>query len=111
MTPLVPEVSAEEAFAESSAGSAVIVDVREPYEWDAAHIPGSLHIPLGELELRYDELRTNQRVIAVCQSGSRSAAATAALRSVEIDARNLRGGMKAWADADLRFHASGARFA
>lgn len=82
MKPDVPEVSAEEAFAQSSSGEAVIVDVREPDEWEAGHIPGALHIPLGELEARWPELRASDSVIAVCRSGNRSATATQALRSV-----------------------------
>ncbi len=52
MKPEVPEVSAEEAFARSTSGEAVIVDVRESDEWEAGHIPGALHIPLAELETR-----------------------------------------------------------
>lgn len=107
--PEVPEVSAEDAFARSSSGEAAIVDVRELDEWDAGHIPGALHIPLGELEARWPELRAADSVIAVCRSGIRSATATKALRSVGIDAANLSGGMKAWASAELPFHAPNAR--
>ncbi len=50
-------------------------------------------------------------MIAVCRSGNRSATATQALRSVGIDAANLSGGMKAWAGAELPFHAPNARVA
>jgi rhodanese-related sulfurtransferase len=109
--PEVPEVSAEEAFAQSSSGEAVIVDVREPDEWEAGHIPGALHMPLKELEARRPELRASGSVIAVCRSGNRSATATQALRSEGIDAANLTGGMKAWASAKLPFHAPNARVA
>lgn len=111
MKPEVPEVSAEQAFARSAGGDAVIVDVREPDEWEAGHIPGALHIPLGELEARWPELRASDSVIAVCRSGNRSATATQALRSVGIEASNLTGGMKAWARAELPFHAPDARVA
>jgi len=111
MKPEVPEVSAEEAFAQSSSGEAVIVDVREPGEWEAGHIPGALHMPLGELEARWPELQASDSVIAVCRSGNRSAAAAQALRSVGIDATNLSGGMKAWASAELPFHAPNAHVA
>lgn len=111
MTPEVPEVSAEEAFARSTSGEAVIVDVRELDEWEAGHIPGALHIPLAELEARWPELRASDPVIAVCRSGNRSSTAAQALRSVGIDAANLSGGMKAWASAALPFHAPNARVA
>lgn len=102
----VPEMSAKEAFTRSAGGEAVIVDVRELDEWEAGHIPGALHIPLGELEARWPELRASGSVIAVCGSGSRSGIATHALRSVGIDAANLSGGMKAWAAAALPLHPS-----
>lgn len=111
MKPSVPEVTAEEAFSRSSGGAAVIVDVREPVEWEAGHVPGALHIPLGELHARRGELRASTPVIAVCRSGSRSAMATLALRSAGIDAANLDGGMKAWAKAGLPLHAPDARIA
>lgn len=111
MKPEVPEVSAEEAFARSAGGEAVIVDVRELDEWEAGHIPGALHIPLGELEARWAELQASGSVIAVCRSGSRSSTATRALRSVGIDAANLSGGVKAWAAATLPLHAPNARVA
>ncbi|MEJ7793238.1 MAG: rhodanese-like domain-containing protein [Gaiellaceae bacterium] len=111
MKPEVPEVSAEDAFARSASGEAVIVDVRESDEWEAGHIPGALHIPLAELEARWPELRASDSVIAVCRSGNRSATATQALRSVGIDAANLSGGVKAWAGAELPLHAPNARVA
>ena len=81
MKPEIPEVSAEEAFARSTSGEAVILDVRELDEWEAGHIPGALHIPLAELEARWPELRASDSVIAVCRSGNRSATATQALRA------------------------------
>ena len=111
MKPEVPEVSAEEAFARSAGGEAVILDVREPGEWAAGHIPGALHIPLGEFEARWHELRASGSVVAVCRSGNRSAIAAKALRSVGVDAANLSGGMKAWAGAELPLHAPNARVA
>lgn len=104
-----PEVSPEDAFAQSTAGEAVIVDVREQHEWEAGHIPGALHLPLGEVAARWPELRGNDSVIAVCGVGGRSATAVQALRSVGIEAANLRGGMKAWAKAELPMHAPDVR--
>ena len=109
--PEVPEVSAEEAFVQSTSGEAVFVDVRELDEWEAGRIPGALHIPLGELEARWPELRASDSVVAVCRSGNRSATATKAVRSVGVPAANLSGGMKAWASADLPFHALNAHVA
>lgn len=49
-----------------------ILDVREPVEYHFGHIPGSLSIPLGELENRLDELNRDHEIFVVCRSGSRS---------------------------------------
>jgi rhodanese-related sulfurtransferase len=56
-----------------------------------------VHIPLGQLADRVDELPADERIVAVCRSGSRSADATQALNDAGYDAVNLRGGMQAWA--------------
>ena len=109
--PEVPKLSAAEGFARSTTGETVLVDVRELDEWEAVHIPGAIHSPLGELEARWPELRASDSVVAVCRSGNRSATATEALLSVGVPAANLSGGMKAWAGADLPLHAPNARVA
>ena len=88
--PKVPEVSATAV----SAG-AVLVDVREPEEWVAGHIDGAVHLPLGELAARVDELPDGELVM-LCRSGQRSARAVAWLNRVGRDAVNLSGGMHAW---------------
>ena len=111
MKPKFPEVSAEEAYTRATSGQAVIVDVREPNEWETGHIPGAVHLPLDELELRWPELRDGEPVIAVCRSGGRSTKATQALRSAGIDASNLSGGMKAWERANLPFEPANGRVA
>jgi rhodanese-related sulfurtransferase len=80
---------------------AVLVDVREQDEWDAAHVPGSVHIPLGDLPDRVGELPTDQRVLVLCHSGARSARATAWLVQGGYDAANIEGGIVDWARAGL----------
>jgi rhodanese-related sulfurtransferase len=77
-----------------------VLDVREQDEWDAGHVPGATHIPLGELPARVDEL-PEEDLVVVCRSGGRSARATAWLTQAGFEARNLAGGMRAWAAADL----------
>ena len=47
-----------------------MLDVREPDEWAAGHVPDSLHIPMGELEARLDELPLDRQIVAVCRSGA-----------------------------------------
>ena len=51
---------------------AVILDVREPDEWNAGHIQGATLIPLGQLASRANELPENQPIYVVCRSGNRS---------------------------------------
>lgn len=75
----------------------MIVDVREPFEFEESHIPGALLLPLGEFgqsELPFDETR---KVVVVCRSGRRSGLAVQALMAHGYGrVRNLRGGMLAW---------------
>ena len=76
----------------------VIVDVREPYEFDAGHLPGSLHIPLGDLPARFAEIPSDATPVFICRSGGRSLNACAfALQAGAAKAINLEGGLKAWA--------------
>jgi rhodanese-related sulfurtransferase len=96
------EVGAEQANSLVDAG-ALLLDVREDYEWGAGHVAGAVHIPLGQLAARAHELPGDRQVVVVCRSGARSARATAFLAISGFDAVNLAGGMQAWAAAGLRF--------
>ena len=58
---------------------AVILDVREPYEWDAGHAPQAVHVPMGLLSL--DGLPDGRPLLVVCHLGVRSAAVVEALAS------------------------------
>lgn len=78
-----------------------LLDVREDDEWQAGHIEGAQHIPLGALGDRVGELPTGRRIVAVCRSGSRSAAAVRGLKQLGYDALNLDGGVTAWSRAGL----------
>ena len=80
---------------------AMLLDVREPEEFDAGHAPGAKPVPLGELSQRLDELAGTTTIVCVCRSGARSAAAAEALTSAGHDAINLVGGMLAWAAEGL----------
>ena len=76
----------------------VIVDVREPYEFEAGHLPDSLHIPLGELADRFAEIPRDATPVFICRVGGRSLQACAfALQAGAAQAVNLEGGLKAWA--------------
>jgi len=78
-----------------------LLDVREEDEWQAGHIDGAQHIPLGELGERIGELPTGRSIVAVCRSGVRSDAAVRGLRQLGYDAENLDGGVTAWTRAGL----------
>lgn len=78
-----------------------IVDVREPREWAAEHIEGAVHIPLGELPHRLEQLDRARPVVTVCRSGARSAQAATLLRAQGFDVDNLDGGMTEWSRAGL----------
>ena len=77
-------------------GEALFLDVREPYEWEAGHVEGSIHIPIAEVTDRMDELDTSRQIVVVCQVGQRSELVAEWLKSQEVDAHNLEGGLVAW---------------
>lgn len=77
----------------------VILDVREPQEYQINKIPGSVLIPLGDLPKRYVELDPNTAIVSQCKSGVRSAKAQELLRSKGFtNVRNLTGGILGWID-------------
>src|SRR4051795_923966 len=98
MTVEVPDVTVEDA-AGLVEGGALLLDVREPDEWQAGHAPGAGHIPLGELGWRVEGLPNDRSIVCVCRVGGRSARATEALRGAGYEVVNLAGGMRAWAAA------------
>ena len=78
-----------------------LLDVREPDEWAAGHAPNAVHIPLGSLAERVQEISADQDVYVVCRSGGRSARATQALIQAGWKAHNVSGGMQAWEASSL----------
>jgi rhodanese-related sulfurtransferase len=76
----------------------VIVDVREPWEFERCHIEGSLPVPLAQLAARRSELPADRDLVLVCHHGSRSQQAAAWLAQNGFPkVNNLRGGVEAWA--------------
>ncbi|UJF35669.1 rhodanese-like domain-containing protein [Paenibacillus hexagrammi] len=74
----------------------VILDVREPEEWESGHIPGAKHIPLGQIAKALNELDPKQETIVVCRSGNRSGQACDFLSSMGFHVINMPGGMSKW---------------
>jgi len=95
------ELTPERAQELVAAGTAIVVDVREPYEWEAGHIDGARHIPLERLSSQADTLSADTTVIFQCRLGARSLMAAQAFRRADFDAWSMAGGLQAWADAGL----------
>ncbi len=93
----VDEVEASEAATRLKAGEVQVVDVRELHEWLEEHVPGSRHIPLGELASRAHELSPRLPVFTLCASGRRSKVAAEILQRAGYEqVASIRGGIKAW---------------
>ena len=76
----------------------VLVDVREPWEFDLCRIEGSRLIPLGELPRRLDELPRERSLVMICHTGRRSQNAAMLLEQAGLsDVQNLKGGVEGWA--------------
>src|SRR6266849_2913826 len=77
----------------------VLVDVREPHEYQICNIPYAKLIPLGELPKRVNELNSADEIVAHCKSGMRSAKAVEFLKQAGFrKVKNMKGGITAWAD-------------
>jgi molybdopterin/thiamine biosynthesis adenylyltransferase/rhodanese-related sulfurtransferase/molybdopterin converting factor small subunit len=96
-----PEITAEELRRElDERGSGlVLIDVREPHEWEIAHIEGAQLIPLGQLPERLGELDGRADIVTHCHHGARSMKALGILKGAGFNrVRSLAGGIDAWAD-------------
>jgi glyoxylase-like metal-dependent hydrolase (beta-lactamase superfamily II)/rhodanese-related sulfurtransferase len=94
----LPSVSAADARAwlEQHA-QALVVDVREPSEYAAGHVPGARSLPQAELATRLDELPRDRELVVVCAAGTRSVRAASFLRQAGFErVVNLAGGTNGW---------------
>ena len=93
------EISAiDAAAARGRDRSVVLLDVREPFEWDIVHLDGARHVPLRELPARLRELDGHAEVLVYCHHGTRSRQAMELLRAAGFSkVRSVRGGIDAWA--------------
>ncbi|MGH3577321.1 MAG: rhodanese-like domain-containing protein [Mycobacterium sp.] len=96
----VPDLDPGEARRAFDRG-ALLLDVREGEEWDEGHAPGAVHVPMGQLAGRIDEIPADRTVVCICRVGSRSMAVANDLAVAGYDVRNLDGGMLAWELAGL----------
>ena len=90
------------AAAQHVKDGALLLDVREPDEWETAHVAGAQHIPLGEIDQRLHELPRDREIVIICRSGRRSAKAQDAMEAAGFKpVANLAGGMIAWEEDGL----------
>ena len=99
-----PFMSLAELAARTGANSRdlVVLDVREKDQFDAGHVPGAVHLPRGQLELRVDAVLPDPtvRILTCCEFGKLSTLAAATLRDLGYRrAVALDGGMLAWREA------------
>jgi len=80
---------------------ALLLDVRNPDEWEAGHVEGSTWIPMNQLADRQGELPTDGEIVVICKVGGRSARVAEALVAAGYDAANVAGGAEAWQEAGL----------
>jgi adenylyltransferase/sulfurtransferase len=93
-----PEVTATDLAQEwEESRDLVVIDVREPHEWEICHLQGAMLIPLGELPERLNELDGHKEIVTHCHSGVRSMQALEILRAAGFPkVRSLNGGIDAW---------------
>jgi len=99
----IPEMSVRDLkhLLDSGEDGFVLIDVRNPHEYEIAQIPGAVLIPLPEIEQgpgvdKVRELVNGHRLIAHCKMGARSAKALAILKEAGIEGTNVAGGITAW---------------
>jgi rhodanese-related sulfurtransferase len=83
-------------FARAHAAGATVLDVRNPDEYDQAHVPGAVLIPLGELAARQAEIPEADPLYVICAAGGRSLTAARALAEAGYPAVSVAGGTNGW---------------
>ncbi|MFI6870980.1 rhodanese-like domain-containing protein [Nocardia sp. NPDC050406] len=75
---------------------AILLDVREPDEWQLGHAPGAVHIPMADVPARIDELDYDSQIYVICRQGGRSIQVAKYLEHVGFEVLHVAGGMVAW---------------
>lgn len=82
-------------------GTIQLIDVREPYEWEAGRIAGARHLPVSEIAAQAETIAREIPVVFYCRVGGRSTMAANAFRRAGYDAYSMTGGMVAWESLGL----------
>jgi rhodanese-related sulfurtransferase len=97
-TAAIPQVTVDDLERALAAGG-LVVDVRMPDEYEEAHVPGAVLIPLPELPDRAGEIPAVELVYVVCRSGARSQSACDFLGGLGVRTANVSGGTLAWIES------------
>jgi len=76
----------------------ILLDVREPYEWQIGRIEGARLVPLGSLQGEISKLDPAKEIVVYCRSGKRSSDAVRQLSAAGLRATNVTGGILRWSD-------------
>ena len=98
----VTQLQPEEAqrLLQQAGPQGVLLDVRESWEYERVHLPGSVHIPMGDIPARLEELNSGHTYVVMCHHGMRSLQVAGYLSGQGFQqVANLAGGIDAWAEA------------
>lgn len=95
------ELAPKQVFEQITAGKAVLIDVREPYEFEAGHIDRARSIEIERLGWNAPTIPTDTPIVFCCRLGIRAKIAAHAFRRVGYEAYNLTGGVSGWVAAGL----------
>lgn len=95
---MIKSMNAKELKAKLDAGEKIVlVDCREQEEWDEAHIPNAIFMPLSTFQDNFNKLDPNAQIVMQCRSGKRSLTACQILQENDYeDLTNLEGGILDW---------------
>jgi rhodanese-related sulfurtransferase len=105
------DITPAEAASRMATENLALIDVREPYEWEAGHVPESTHIDMATLGQRLAEVPEDRPVAFICLSGARSGVVATTLKARGYDAYNVAGGFRDWYEAGLPTEPEGASVA
>ena len=92
---MIPEID-QQGFAAVHADGALVIDVREPFEYVTGHVPGAVLVPLAQVHTRMADLPRGEPLYVICQSGNRSKTAASWLRAAGLDAISVAEGTGGW---------------
>jgi rhodanese-related sulfurtransferase len=94
-----------------AAGEIQLIDVREPYEWEAGRIEGARHVELERVASEAESIDRERPVVFYCRLGARSGMAANAFRRAGYDAYSMDGGITAWDERGMPLEPPGGRVA